>query len=96
MRKRGRVDLAQAATVKALRDIGVSVAVTSVLGNGFPDLVWSYHGVTGMLELKTGSEPLTEAEKDFHARWGGFIPIVRTPEEAQRVVIATATGRAMV
>jgi hypothetical protein len=87
VRKRGRVDNEQAAIVKALRDIGASVAVTSALGDGFPDLVTCWHGVVTLLEVKTGNAALTAAEHDFHARWGGDIPIVTTAEEAQRAVI---------
>lgn len=87
MRKRGRVDNEQAAIVRALRDIGASVAVTSALGDGFPDLVVCWHGAVTLLEVKTGNAALTAAERDFHAKWSGDIPIVTTAEEAQRAVI---------
>ena len=42
---------------------------------------------SGLLEIKTGSEKLTAAELDFHARWPADTPIVRTVEEAQLIVI---------
>ena len=87
MRKRGRTDNEQSAIVKALRDIGASVAVTSALGGGFPDLVVSWHGVVKLLEIKTGAEKLTAAESEFHAKWGGGIFIVHNAEEAQLAVI---------
>ena len=90
MRKRGRTDIHQTAIVRALRQIGASVAVTSGLGGGFPDLVWSRAGRTGLMEIKTGNEPLTEAEKAFHAKWAGDIAIVRGPEEAQLEVLKHA------
>ena len=89
MRKHGKVDITQAAIVKALRAIGVQVAVTSALGGGFPDLVWAWRGHTGLLEVKTGKEPLTAAEREFHAKWPADIPIVTTPEDAQRAVIGS-------
>ncbi len=87
MRRAAKVDLIQRATVKALRDIGASVRVTSQVGQGFPDLVCGYRGKTFLLELKTGNEGLTVDEKEFHASWGGHYAIVRSPEEAQTAII---------
>jgi hypothetical protein len=90
VRRAGRVDLTQADTVKRLRQIGASVAVTSQLGGGFPDLVVGFRGRTFLLEMKTGNEPLTEVEKTFHAKWAGHLVIARTAEEAQIAVIKGA------
>lgn len=87
MRRNGRVDLDQRAVVKALRDIGCSVQVLSGVGQGVPDLLCGYHGRTLLLEIKTGNAKLTRDESDWHARWGGHVAIVRSPEEAQIVVI---------
>ena len=39
MRVRGRIDDNQKEVVSQLRKLGVSVAITSMLGKGFPDLV---------------------------------------------------------
>lgn len=41
MRRKGKVDGNQTKVVEALRKAGLSVAITSSLGNGFPDLVVS-------------------------------------------------------
>jgi hypothetical protein len=48
-----RTDAPQADIVNGLRDRGVSVRVTSSLGDGFPDLVCGYHGLTVLMEVKT-------------------------------------------
>ena len=90
MRRAGRVDLTQSDAVKRLRQIGASVAVTSQLGGGFPDLVVGFRGRTLLVEMKTGNEPLTQAEKDWHAKWSGHVVIARTAEEAQVAVIKGA------
>ena len=50
MRKRGRVDANQTKVVDHLRRAGLSVAVTSGVGNGFPDLV-----VAGFVSLRIGA-----------------------------------------
>lgn len=60
-----------------LRQIpGVKVEITSSLGNGFPDLVVGYRGVTHLWELKDGNKPksaqkLTPDEQNWIARWTG-------------------------
>ncbi len=66
------VDANQPAIVKALRNAGVKVRVTSQLGKGFPDLL-CFRKATGLLrllELKDGSKKpsarkLTEDEEEF-------------------------------
>lgn len=94
MRKRGRVDLVQEEIVKALRKGGVTVAVTSALGGGFPDLVCCHHQVEVLLEVKSShSEPLTAAEREFHEKWGRPISIVTNPDEAFAAVIEAWRGR---
>lgn len=89
MRKHGRVDANQEAIVDALRAIGVSVFVTSDLGNGFFDVIAGYRGRTFGLEIKDGRKPLsrrqlTEDEQRFRANWSGQWHIVNSAEEAVR------------
>ncbi len=93
MRRAAKTDLAQRETVRALRDIGASVQVLSAVGQGVPDLMCGYHGVNVLLELKTGKAKLTKDEMDWHAKWGGQVAIVNTPEDAQRVVISAWRGK---
>ncbi len=87
MRQAGNIDSVQPAIVKALRKIGATVAITSSVGAGFPDLVVGYKGKTYLLEVKTGNDQLNTAQRNWHEVWGGHIAVVRTPEQAQVEVI---------
>ena len=76
MRKRGRVDANQKEIVKQLRQLGCSVAITSMVGSGFPDLVVGYKGKNYLIELKDGTKPasaqaLTADEIEFMETWRG-------------------------
>lgn len=87
MRRKGRVDANQAVIVQALRDIGASVAVTSSLGDGFPDLVVGFRGFNYLLEVKDGAKPLskrilTDDEQVFFDAWKGNYTIVHTVDNA--------------
>ena len=82
-----RIDGNQVAIVNALRKAGVTVAVTSRLGGGFPDLVASFAGKTVLLEVKDPSQApsdraLTPDEQRFHFTWQGTIGVVTTWQEA--------------
>lgn len=70
MRKHGRTDANQTKVVNHLRKAGFSVAITSSIGNGFPDLVVAgltrFHSSTGcvcpaaktvLVELKDPDKP---------------------------------------
>lgn len=53
MRRRApRTDANQPTIVDGLRERGVTVEITSALGNGFPDLVCGYRGLTVLIEVK--------------------------------------------
>ena len=70
MRRAAKVDLAQKGLVAELREGGYYVAITSQLGNGFPDLVVSDGFNTVLVEVKNGpKDQLTLKEKAFHANW---------------------------
>ncbi len=90
MRKAANVDTVQGSIVKALRQIGASVEVMSGAGKGFPDLVVGYHGVTMLMECKTGNDQLNAMQREWHASWAGHVAIVRTPEQAQQAAIKGA------
>lgn len=86
MRKRGRVDSNQKQLVKELRGIGCSVAITSNLGSGFPDIVVGYRGVNYLLEIKDPNKPpsqrkLTQDEIEFQDKWKGQYSVIHTLEE---------------
>lgn len=93
MRRAARTDSNQAAVVDALKRVGVSV---EIIGQPF-DLLICCRGETSLMEVKnpdrTSEDPqsrLTKAQLEFISRWPGKIHIVRTPEEAVRVVIGEA------
>ena len=72
MRRAARVDSNQPSIVKELRKQGYSVAVTSQLGKGFPDIVVGKDGINVMVELKaTSKDKLTPHEVEFRDKWKG-------------------------
>jgi hypothetical protein len=84
-----RTDANQPEIVDAFRQLGWVVAITSGVGNGFPDLVVSKRSVTAVVEIKDGSQPpskrdLTPKEKEFRDSWRGLYAKV----ESVRDVIA--------
>jgi len=90
----GRVDQNQARIVAALRKIGCSVAITSQVGQGLPDLIVGYMGQTVLLEVKDGARPpserkLTDAEAYFLQNWkGGSACVVVDEADAIKAVRA--------
>lgn len=88
MRKYGRVDANQKATVDALTKIGASVESLASIGNGCPDLLVGYKGATVLMEVKNGERPrsyvpLTPDQVKWHARWKGRrVFIVYGPADA--------------
>lgn len=72
MKKYGRVDSNQNEVVMRLRRTpGVTVGLTSAVGNGFPDFVCGFRGVSLLVELKSKGGKPTEMERDFAAKWTG-------------------------
>lgn len=91
MRTDARTDANQTEIVNALRDVGASVAITSMIGAGFPDIVVGYRGTNFLMEIKDGSKPpsarkLTKAERKFHDLWRGTVIVVNGVDEALGVV----------
>lgn len=82
MRRAAKIDENQPEIVNALRKIGASVAITSQLGAGFPDLVVGLRGETFLLEVKTPQGKMTKDEMCFMTEWRGHYMIVRTIEQA--------------
>lgn len=91
MRKKARVDSNQKEIVEALKKIGCSVVSLAPMGRGVPDLLVGYKGHNYLLEIKDGTLPpskqkLTEDEQKFFDSWLGQRAIVRTSEEAIKVI----------
>jgi len=93
MRRAAKVDENQNRVVKALRKIpGVSVAITSQLGKGFPDLVVGYKKSNYLIELKDGEkfksqQKLTDDEIEWHSKWKGHVIICNSLDEILEVLI---------
>lgn len=88
---RKRTDDNQTEIVKALRSTGATVAITSMVGTGFPDLVVGYRDVNFLFEVKDGSKPpsrrkLTKAEQDFFFAWEGSVEIVTSVDDALAIL----------
>lgn len=81
-----KIDANQTELVEALRGIGASVAITSMVGNGFVDTVVGFRGNNFLIEIKTGKGKLTSDQVRFHSVWNGQIAIARTIEEALATV----------
>jgi len=86
-----RVDGNQVEIVRALRQVGATVTVTSDLGKGFPDIVVGYRGLNHLLEIKDGRRPpsarkLTTDEMVFHQMWRGSVITVCDVDEALRAI----------
>lgn len=96
MKKRARrIDGNQNEIVESLRKIpGISVAITSMIGNGFVDIVVGYKGINYLFEIKDPSQPpskrvLTPDELYFHKNWHGQICVVKTLDEIINIIDLT-------
>ena len=86
MRRAHRVDGNQAELVSYLRALGCSVAVTSVVGGGFPDLVVAYCEAVALAEVKDPKQPRHDREKNksqeaFRAKWHSHVWTITTHKE---------------
>jgi hypothetical protein len=96
MRRAAKIDRNQPEIVKALRGIGCTVAITSAVGQGFPDLVVAKARRNWLLEVKDGNLPpsareLTPDQLIFHTSWVGQIDVVTSAAEAVALVQAEIT-----
>lgn len=96
MRRAARTDGNHREIVSALRKLGFSVADTSRLGGGFPDLVVGRGGRNWLLEVKDPRQPaskrlLTEDERKFFRGWNGQVAVVESVED---VIAAINEGAA--
>ena len=92
----GRVDGNQGGIVSALVDGYMSVAYTTAIGGGFPDLVvggsmpcpncLKKFKQNKLIEVKSLTGTLTPDQKLFHPCWNGQLSIARTIDDALRIV----------
>ena len=81
-----RIDSNQPEIVAYLRKLGCHVAITSMVGKGFPDIVVSHLGVTVLVEIKDGAKvpsarKLTIDEEKFKAAYQGYYAIVESTDD---------------
>lgn len=86
-----RIDRNQNEIVQFFRNSGFSVAITSGLGAGFPDVVLGFQGCNFLVEIKDGNKPpsaqkLTDAESKFFDQWKGQVCIINSIEAAINLV----------
>ena len=91
MRLKARTDDNQKLIVDQLRKLGVSVAITSMMGKGFPDLVLGYQNKNFLIELKDGAKPksqkgLTMDEAKFFTAWKGQVDKCESLEEVCKII----------
>lgn len=82
MRYSLRKDANQAIIVEALRKGGCTVEVLHEPA----DLLVGRHGNNYILEVKDRGGKLNEKQRHWHAQWNGSAHVVRTAEEALKVV----------
>jgi len=87
MRYARTVDTNQTEIVNTLRQLGCSVAVTSAVGKGFPDLVVGYAGRTLLVEVKAGKHwHYTADQLAFKSTWNGNYFTVQTREDCVALI----------
>ena len=72
--------------VAALEAIGCSVLDLSRVGDGCPDILVGWRSTCVLMEIKKLGGKLNKDQELFHQLWRGSICVVRTPEEAIRVM----------
>jgi len=90
-RRAARIDANQNEIVKELRALGYSVAITSMCGMGFPDIVVGGYSANFLFEIKDGTkspsqQKLTEAEDKFKSKWLGQYNIITTSDQAVQIM----------
>ena len=86
-----KIDDNQNEIVKQLRRIGCSVAITSMVGNGMPDLLIGFRKKNFLFELKDGNKSesrkrLTPDEEKFFNTWQGQVNKVESFEEILKII----------
>jgi len=93
MRQAAKIDSNQKAIVKSLRGIpGVTVHITSQLGDGFVDIIVGRKDVNYLIELKDGDKPpsqrkLTPDEEIWHSKWKGQKAVCNSFEEVFKIIM---------
>ena len=84
---RAKVDLNHSDIVKEFRkQEGVTVFSIASLGDGVPDIVVGYRGVTTLVEIKSPKGKLNALQEKWHQAWTGRpVAIVRNVKDTRKV-----------
>ena len=77
MRRFGKVDSNHGEIAEAFGKLGCSFLSLAPLGDGAPDAVIGYAGLSVLVEIKSGRGTLNEKQKGFWSTWKGGIKLVR-------------------
>jgi hypothetical protein len=88
MRRASKVDANQDAVVSALEAAGAGVQSLAPIGKGCPDVLVSWCGWMWLMEIKNpqGKDEVNDAQLKWHAAWKAPVYVVRTADEALRVI----------
>lgn len=89
--RRAKVDDNQAHIVELLERWGCTVQSIATVGDGCPDLLIGFQGVTMIAEVKDGTKPkskqqLTPDEKDWKRAWKGQYAILRNAGDVDDLI----------
>ena len=90
-----KTDTIQSEVINVYRSLGCTVKDTSMVGDGFPDLVIGCLGHNDLVEVKSGEKKrkaLTPDQKKFHCGWRGKITIICSIEDAIQHVKRLRSG----
>ena len=77
-------DASERAIVETLRAVGATVEYLS--GPNVPDLLVGHCGGNWLMEVKMPKGKVSEGQALWQRNWMGTVNVVRTPEEALRVI----------
>lgn len=86
MRRAAKIDEVQPSIVEALRKVGASVVSLASIGQGCPDLLACKGDKLWLIEVKGPKGTLTDDQKRFILNWRGPVHIIRSADEALRLV----------
>lgn len=77
--------------MRDLRKIGVSVFHIHTVRGGFGDIICGWRGKNYIFEIKDPDQPpskrvLTEDEEKFHDSWKGQVSVIKTTEDALKIM----------
>lgn len=90
MRRAAKVDQNQEQIVSALRAAGASVQSLAPIGKGCPDILAAFRNRMFMMEIKRDKGKPNEMQKRWHIGWNAPVYVVRSPDEALKVIGAIA------